>query len=146
MNEVLLYLGLTFGTLAGGRLAGVPFDPDGTFRFTGAACQQDHVALPTVLTVRSCDKLAHAAGGALVVGASVALDHRTNREPCLRTVLRGALRAQLASALYEVGTALTHRRQWGQPGFGIGLGDHLAVTLGSAVAGGLICGAKALLR
>lgn len=146
MSETLLYLGTTLVLLFGGHAAGVPYDPDRTFQFTGPCAQQEQWGMPGVAAFTSCDKLAHAAGGASVVLVSFALDRKTGRESCARTALRGALHAQVASAGFELAVALNNRARWHQAGYGIGLRDHAAVTLGSAVGGAAICATRALLQ
>jgi len=146
VNETLLYLLATASLLFGGPAAGVPYDPDRTFQFAGPCSQQQHIGVPGVVSVRACDKLAHALSGSGLTVLSFALDRRAGKESCVRTALRAALRVQVASAAFELGVALTERSRWGRVGYGIGLRDHLAVTLGSAVAGAGLCGARAALQ
>lgn len=146
MGESLLYLALTLLGLGAPAFSAVPADPDPTFQFAGPCAQSEQWGLPGVVTFSSCDKLAHAIGGASVVVFSFALDPRTGRESCGRSAVRAVLRAQAASALYELTTALQHRAQWGQAGYGIGYRDHVAVTLGSLAAAGATCAVRELLR
>jgi hypothetical protein len=144
--ETAIYLAVTVLALAAPAVSAVPYDPDRTFQVAGPCSLQEHVGLPGVLTFTSCDKLAHGLGGASVVLISFAVDGRTGRESCGRSLVRALLRAQAASATYELTAALSDRARWGQPGYGIGLRDHLAVTAGSLAAGGTLCGVRALLR
>ena len=142
MGELLVTLGLTAGLLGGGRLAGIPLDNDRTLRFNPSHCYMHPTAVPGL---QMCDKTYHAVGGSVIVGFTVALHRGGTNEPCWKTALRGVARAQLASMAYEVGTAVVQRRHRGELGFGIGMNDHLAVTMGSVAAAAGMCGARALL-
>ncbi len=142
MGELLLLLGLTAGVLGGGRLAGIPYDTDRTFNVSQATCGVQ----PTgIRGLRLCDKTAHAMYGSAIVTVSMSLHRGGTNEPCWRSALRGVARAQVVSMAYEVGMAVIERNRWGEAGYGIGLNDHLAATIGSVAAAGAVCGVRALI-